>query len=216
MYKAVIFDLDGTLLNTLPSLAHSCNTVLESLGHPTHAQDNYRLMVGRGISNLVLQMLPEDVRERQHAAALEQYYDTYERNLYYQLDPYPGILELLNDLKSRGIKLAVLSNKGQDYTEEIVANILPDTFDHVLGASEKYPLKPDPASANAIADLLQLEKNTILFVGDSNVDMMTAKNAEMTACGVAWGFRTREELLKSGADFIAEKAEDILEIVLND
>ncbi|MDD2427356.1 MAG: HAD family hydrolase [Eubacteriales bacterium] len=213
MFKAVIFDLDGTLLDTLPSLAHSCNTVLMDLGHPTHEQDAYRQMVGRGISHLVWQMLPEAVREAQHSEALEQYHDTYDQNLYYELTPYPGIPELLQNLAARNIKLAVLSNKAQTYSEELVENIFPGIFDCVVGAGAKYPLKPDPASATAIAEYFRLENSEILFVGDSNVDMMTAKNAEMTACGVAWGFRSREELLEAGADYIIEQAEEILDLV---
>ena len=214
MYKAVIFDLDGTLLNTLPSLAYACNSVLESMGHPTHEEDAYRLMVGKGISNLVWQMLPEACRETQHAKALEQYHTSYEQNLFYELAPYPAIPELLASLHKRGIKLAVLSNKVQEYSEQLIRSFFPGIFDYILGASQDYPLKPDPASATAIAEFLELDNSDILFIGDSNVDMITAKNAGMTACGVSWGFRSREELLAAGADHIVEKAEDILDLLV--
>ncbi len=214
MYKAVIFDLDGTLLDTLPSLAYACNTVLEALGHPTHDQDAYRLMVGKGISNLVWQMLPDAYRETQHAKALEQYHKTYDQNLYYKLAPYPGIPELLVSLQKQDIKLAVLSNKVQEYSEELVLSFFPGIFDCILGAGEDYPLKPDPASAMAIAESLGLDDNDILFVGDSNVDMLTARNAGITACGVSWGFRSREELMAAGADYIVEKAEEILDLLV--
>jgi phosphoglycolate phosphatase len=214
MYKAVIFDLDGTLLDTLPSLAYACNSVLESLGHPQHELDDYRLMVGKGIPNLVWQMLPEACRETQHAEALKQYYISYEQNLFYELAPYPAIPDLLTSLHERGIKLAVLSNKVQEYSEQLIRSFFPGIFDCILGDSKDYPLKPDPASATAIAASLGLDNSEILFVGDSNVDMMTAKNAGMTACGVSWGFRSREELQAAGADHIVEKAEDILELLV--
>lgn len=216
MYKAIIFDLDGTLLDTLPSLVHSCNTVLRSLGHPTHEQDAYRQMVGSGISNLVRQMLPEDFRDSQHAQALKQYRDTYKRNLYYKLSPYPGIPELVNELGKKGIQLAVLSNKEQSFSQQLITNIFPESFDFIIGAGTDYPLKPDPASANVLAESFRLDKSEILFVGDSKVDMMTAKNAKMTACAVAWGFRSRDELLEAGADHIVETAEEILQLVFND
>ncbi|NLC25753.1 MAG: HAD family hydrolase [Fastidiosipila sp.] len=216
MYQAVIFDLDGTLLNTLPSLVHSGNTVLKKLGYPTHEQDDYRQMVGSGISNLVWEMLPKDFRDHQHSTALKQYRETYKSNLYFDLAPYPGIPELVEILKENKIKLAVLSNKSQSYSRELVTSFFPGKFDLVIGAGADYPLKPDPASAQAIADFFGLDNSKILFVGDSNVDMMTAKNANMSACAVTWGFRSRDELVKAGSDYVVETAEEISQLVFND
>jgi phosphoglycolate phosphatase len=196
MKKLVIFDLDGTLLNSIADLAQSTNNALEQLGFPTHEIDAYQLMVGNGVRKLIERALPESERttekiERTYALFVP-HYDQHNAD---KSTPYNGIPELLEKLQTAGIELAVASNKYQAATEKLVAHYFPHIhFIAVLGQREGVPVKPDPTIVHDILHLTDYLKEEILYVGDSGVDMQTAINAGIEACGVTWGFRSKTEL----------------------
>jgi len=200
-YGAVIFDLDGTLLDTLEDLADATNSVLTRLGFPTHPVSAYRRFVGNGAFELVRRVLPAESRddktlEKCHRAFLQ----TYARNRHSKTHPYPGIAALLDRLANEKIKSAVLSNKPHTMAVEIVKTLLaPWRFETVLGQRNGYSPKPDPAGAFEIAQQMKMSVSEFIFVGDSGVDMKTAAAAGMFPVGAAWGFRSEEELRQSGA-----------------
>ena len=213
-YQAVIFDLDGTILNTLDDLADSANHVLAAKGFPVHPTERYKTFVGNGIPKLIERMLPSGTPEQVIADTLadfQAYYDLHKND---KTAPYPGISELLKALKARGVKLCVLSNKQHDLSVAIVRHHFgADAFDLIQGQSDRFPTKPDPTSCLFIMEQLGIPAQSILYVGDSNVDMQTARNAGLTACGVSWGFRSVEELTQAGADVIVTHPSDILSLV---
>lgn len=210
MYKAVIFDLDGTLLNTLDDLADSCNYVLAAKGYPTYPVIQYRKFVGNGAAILMTRIHPAGTPQEELDDSLEKFTEYYSAHKDIKTAPYPGISELLNKLKAAGIHLCVLSNKPHEISCDIVRQYFgDDTFEIIMGKSPDYPVKPDPTSCNIILSQLNLEKNEVLYVGDSNVDMQTAKNAGLTKCGVCWGFRDEDELTAEGADYLAHTADDL-------
>jgi phosphoglycolate phosphatase len=216
-WSAVIFDLDGTLLDTLADLADSMNSVLEALGYPTHPVDAYRNFVGDGVTNLVKRALPPEWHERAHGehGFLEKCVDSmreaYELRWAIKTAPYAGIPELLRELGLRGIRMAVLSNKPHDFTAKIVAHFLGSVrFGAVLGAREGVPRKPDPAGVRDALRMLGVPDEETLYVGDSSTDMDTARNAGLISVGVLWGFRTEEELLEHGAHHLVAKPRELL------
>lgn len=215
MFEAVIFDLDGTILNTLDDLADSANHVLAAQGFPTHPTEQYKTFVGNGIPKLIQRILPADASDEVFERTLTEfgkYYDVHKND---KTAPYIGIPEMLTELKSQGLKLCVLSNKQHDLSVQIVKHHFgEDTFDLIRGKMEHFPAKPDPASCNDVISLLNIPRSNILYVGDSNVDMQTGYNAGLTKCGVSWGFRSVEELRSAGADYIADSPQDILKITL--
>lgn len=199
--KCVLFDLDGTLLDSLADLADSMNRVLTRQGLPIHPVQAYRYFVGDGIINLVRRALPIEARKQDIvedcARLMRQEYALHWADT---TRPYPGIAELLDALTARGIQMAILSNKPDALTREVVRTLLPQwNFDAVAGARETTPRKPDPAGALRIARLLHRDPAEFLYAGDTNTDMQTARAAGMFAIGVLWGFRTAEELQKNGA-----------------
>lgn len=217
MFKAVIFDLDGTILNTLDDLADSGNHVLSAQGFPTHPTEQYKTFVGNGIPKLIRRILPPDASEEVFEYTLSEFQRYYGEHKNDKTAPYAEIPELLKELKDRGLKICVLSNKQHDLTVEIVKHYFGDnTFNLVRGKMEQFPAKPDPTSCNDVISLINIPKSNILYVGDSNVDMQTAHNAGLTKCGVSWGFRTVEELKSAGADYIADVPKDILKIAVGD
>ena len=215
-FKAVCFDLDGTLLDTLEEIAVSANAVLERNGYPSHPLESYRYHVGDGVQRLIERVLPESKAKeelliRSLVAELETEYDKRANRL---TTIYPGILELLDKLESLGIRLAVLSNKPHLLTEECIKRFFPNrAFEVVLGQQSHRARKPDPAGAIEVATQLGIPPNEVLYVGDTDVDMKTAKAANMTAVGVLWGFRQRDELLSNGADHIAQSPDDIAKLL---
>lgn len=216
-YQAVIFDLDGTILNTIDDLADSANHVLAASGYPTHPTERYKTFVGNGIPKLIERMLPlgtsDEIRART-LAAFQAYYSAHKND---KTAPYEGIPALLAALRAQGVKCCVLSNKQHDLSVSIVRHHFGEnTFDLILGQSEAFPPKPDPTSCNHIIDLLAIPKRAVLYVGDSNVDMQTAANAGLVKCGVSWGFRRVEELRAEGADYIADTPADIQKLVAGD
>ncbi len=211
-YRAVIFDLDGTLLDTLDDLADAANRVLAVAGHPVHPRDAYRYFVGNGLQTLIRRILPQDRRDNEEAGRLIQAFrEDYGRNWHVKTRLYDGVDAMLTGLRQRGIILAVLSNKPDDFTRICVRQFLGGwRFEVVLGQRAGVPRKPDPAGALEIAGLLDLPPAEILYLGDSDTDMKTARAAGMFPVGAAWGFRTAEELRESGAGRLADRPEELL------
>lgn len=200
-FSGVIFDLDGTLLDSLADLAESMNAVLNSLGVPPHAVEAYRYFVGDGIEKLAARVLPVQNREAENVArCVAGMRREYGRRWHEKSRPYPGIEELLASLAARRVRMAILSNKPHDFTREIVAHFFArHSFALVLGAQEDLPVKPDPRGALRIATALALAPDDLLYLGDTDTDMRTATAAGMHAVGVLWGFRSAKELAASGA-----------------
>ncbi len=215
MIKLAIFDLDGTLLDTIGDLAASCDAVMLQNGLPQHTADEYRQMVGRGILRLVEAAIPEPLRTPEYVEKVRQDFVAYyldHIDLYTR--PYTGISELLKALVERGVKIAVASNKFQVGTERLIRSFFPDIeFVAVLGQRVGVPLKPDPQIDLEIIAAAGVEPSETLHIGDSGVDMQTAHAAGVRAVGVTWGFRSREELEESGADVIVDNAEQILNLI---
>ncbi len=205
MYKIVVFDLDGTLANTLEDLADAVNKGLSENGLPTHSLESYKKMVGDGILNLIKRAIAP-VTDEKTAAKVKEVFDRYYRE--HSTDKtcaYPGTQQLLEVLQEKGILTAVLSNKPHQFVEKILKKIFPHhCFDLAWGKRPEYDIKPNPDSLNAILSLTGIDKSQCLYVGDSDVDCHTARNAGVKCCGVSWGFRGREELEKAGADFIID------------
>lgn len=216
MSRGVIFDLDGTLLDTLEDLAASMNTILERKGWPAHPVDAYRWFVGDGVAMLVQRALPERRRRESIIRECVQAMRTeYAGRWAEHTEPYSGVPELLHALTVRGASLNILSNKPHDAVREMVRHFFPKThFQVVAGAVPDKPRKPDPTAALEIADMLGFASRDMFFVGDSSTDMKTAKAAGMTALGAAWGFRGRDELLASGADGVLETPMNLLSWVV--
>ncbi len=217
MKKLVIFDLDGTLLNTLGDLAAACNYLMERHGYPTHPLDRYRYLVGNGINKLIERALPAGEDSPERAAALRpEFIARYREHLWEHSRPYPGIETLLKTLCRQGILLAVASNKYHEGTVALVQHFFPRVpFAAVFGQREGIPVKPDPAVVHQILSATKVPAGQALYAGDSDVDMRTAAHAGVESVGVCWGFRPRTELEASGADHLAETPQDILPIVLS-
>ncbi|MGN0186260.1 MAG: HAD family hydrolase [Paludibacteraceae bacterium] len=216
MKKLVIFDLDGTLLNTIADLAAATNFALSQCELPTHDTDEYRLFVGNGINKLFERALPEYARDEAHIALVRQHFLTYYAAHNCDLTrPYDGMPELLAHLQVCGLKLAVASNKYQAGTEQLVAHFFPDIrFDAVFGQRENVPTKPDPTIVYDILAATGCTADETIYVGDSGTDMMTAQNAGIEAVGVTWGFRPRTELAALKPAHLADTADETQKIIL--
>ena len=216
MYKLIIFDLDGTLLNTIGDLAESCNYALKMCGHEPHPVNAYNFFVGNGIMKLFERALPEDARDAKTLREMKEYFLWhYEKNNAVFTKPYDGICDLLKRLQSNGCMLAVASNKYQEATEEIIKNYFKDIdFIKVLGQREGIPIKPDPYIINEILNYANVEAAETIYIGDSGVDAATAKNIDnLTFIGVTWGFRPKKELEEHGAKLFANSPEDIWRLI---
>lgn len=203
MKQLCVFDLDGTLVNSLGDLADSANLALSRLGFPVHPTEMYRYFVGGGIPRLIRRILPqgtdEEAIERVHALFAEEY----ARRCLSTTAPYPGIPELLDELERRRVGAAVFSNKDHDFAGRIVAKVFPGRrFAFVQGMTPGMPKKPDPAGLLSHLKTMDIPPARCLYLGDSGVDMRTAQNAGCLALGVLWGFREREELLENGAQYL--------------
>jgi len=214
-YKAVIFDLDGTLLDTLKDLALSMNRTLEALGLPQHPLDAYRYFVGEGATILVTRALPESMRSPEKIEeARELFFRDYARHWMDNTGPYPGIPELIEALAGRDLALGVLSNKPHDFTVACVERFLePERFRAVWGERRGIPRKPDPAGALAMAEQLGASPEECIYVGDTAIDMKTATGAGMFPVGVLWGFRDEAELKDSGAKELISEADQLLDLL---
>ena len=217
MKKIVIFDLDGTLLNTIADLATATNQALQHFGYPTHSIEAYRFFVGNGINKLFERALPETERTEANVLRIRSqfipYYNVHNADF---STPSPGIPEVLHTLQSHGILLAVASNKFQAGTEKLIKKFFPEIdWVEICGNREGVPLKPDTALVDMILDKAGVERKGCVMIGDSGVDIQTAHNAGITSVGVSWGFRSRSELKENGADYIADDATELLHILEN-
>jgi len=214
-YKAVIFDLDGTLLNTIDDIANSVNSVLEKSGFPVHSTEEIKYFVGTGFYNLIRLALPEKNRDDGTIKKLvEMLREEYNTRWNQYTKPYDGIAELLDELTKRNVKKAVLSNKADNFTKIIVAQLLPQwQFEVVWGERPDVPKKPDPTAALEIADMLNISPDEFILLGDSSYDIQTGVTAGMFAVGALWGFRTADELKSAGADALIEKPLDLLKLL---
>jgi phosphoglycolate phosphatase len=217
-YQAVLFDLDGTLLDTLEDLGDSMNAVLAARGYPTHPIPSFTEFVGDGVENLVRRALPPAARRDEalvgELAPLMR--REYAGRWKAKTKPYRGVPEMLKSLSSRGLRLAVLSNKPHPATVEVVAHFFPpSTFDAVLGARPGVPIKPDPGAALEVSRQLGIPPAAFLYLGDTNTDMKTALEAGMYAVGALWGFRGAEELRSSGAQTLIKDPAELLSMLDN-
>lgn len=215
MKKLVIFDLDGTLLNTIHDLADATNYALETLGYPTHPIMSYNNMVGNGVTKLLERALPDDVRTNRMIEAMRTHFlEFYNEHLCDNTEPYPGIPELLAELSRREVAIAVASNKFQGGVDKLIHHFFGDLhWAAVLGNRDGFPVKPDPSIVFSVLAEHPTPKADVLYVGDSGVDMETARRACVTGCGVTWGFRTRRELVEYHADYIVTTPDDILPLL---
>lgn len=211
-FKAIIFDLDGTLVNSIYDLANAMNYVLTTNNLPTHNTETYKLFVGNGIRKLVERALPEHLQTREKIDIFhQQMLQYYNEHCIDKTQPYDGILELLAFLKKEHFHICILSNKTDELTKKIAKKLFAEnTFDIVQGAVPAVPRKPNPTAAINIAQKLNINCQQILYVGDTNIDIETAKKAGMYAVGCTWGFRTKEELIKAYAELIIDHPSDLI------
>lgn len=213
MIKAVVFDLDGTLLDTLEDLMDAVNYALDALGYPLRTLAEIRRFVGSGIRILVERSVPEGTPAAQTDKALALFREEYARCMTNKTAPYPGVKELMRALRDKKIKIGVLSNKHDAAAKELVGGYFGDLTDAVLGQRDGTPIKPAPDGVHDLLKLLDAGKEDALYVGDSDVDMQTAVNAKVRAVGVSWGFRTPEVLRENGAACVIDKPEELLKMV---
>lgn len=215
VFRAVIFDLDGTLLNTLDDLAASVNAALRAAGLPEHAVEAYKTFVGEGMPTLVEKAFPKAAladggRERFVLSVRSEYGKRWKDSS----KPYPGVPELLDELAGRKLPMAVLSNKPHEFTMKSVEALLGRwSFAAIRGALPDRPFKPDPDGALAVARKLGVEPSSVLYLGDTGIDMQTALNAGMHPIGALWGFRGAEELRSAGAKALIKKPTELLDHV---
>jgi phosphoglycolate phosphatase len=213
-FKGIIFDLDGTLVNSLEDISDAMNKVLTTLNYPTHTYDTYQYFIGSGLRNLVSKALPAtNNSDDEIESCFECMVDEYTKICTLKTKPYEGIIELLENLTSQNIKMAVFSNKADELTKKIASEIFPKQFDTAIGLSTEALKKPNPFEAIEISKKWNLKPEEILFVGDSDIDMKTAVNANMFPVGVTWGYRTEEELKSSGAKVVINNASELIEIL---
>lgn len=217
MKKLAIFDLDGTLLNTIEDLGHAANHALQAHGYPTHSIASYPFFVGNGVRRLIERVLPEDARTEATIDRLlvtfKEYYNDHNTDY---TKPYEGIPELLSLLSSRGVAIAVASNKYQAATEKLISHFFPTlSFIAVEGQKEGVPVKPDPSIVFEILAKAKTPKADTIYIGDSGVDMETARRACVDSVGVTWGFRPEKELVESHADTIVNSPGDIEKLVFS-
>lgn len=214
--KAVIFDLDGTLIDSLKDIALSMNKVLQEFNLPTHKIEEYNYFVGDGAKVLTQNATPKNCDENTIEKVLERFKEVYDNAIYSNTKVYEGIYDLLDELQSLDLKLGILSNKPHEFTIKYAQKLLSDyDFKEIHGQREPYEKKPDPKLALEIISRFEINKDEVLYVGDTSTDIKTAKNANINSIGVTWGFRPKEELENEGATYIANTALDILDIIKN-
>lgn len=214
MIKAVLFDLDGTLVNSLADLATAGNSALERLGFPTHCVEDYKYFVGHGLADLARRILPEDKRDEEtKALCLKYIIEYYSDHFVDKTYAYEGMPQLVRELHNKGIKVAVVSNKAQPMAEKVVEKLYGNVFDLLLGKRDEFPAKPDPAMLLFAMKQLGVEPQECAFVGDSGMDMAAALNAGAVPTGVLWGFRTADELNGNGAKFLVNNSQELAQII---
>lgn len=213
MYKCVIFDLDGTLLNTLEDLADSVNLMLENFLCPRRSLEEIRQFVGNGMRKLVERSVPEGFDKNKLESAYEFFREAYRKNMQNKTRAYKGISECLEELNRLGIKIAVTSNKNDDAVKNLCKEYFGELVTVAVGVRDDIPPKPDPEMVNNVISELCFEKSDCIFVGDSETDIRTAKNAGLESVGVLWGFRDREILEQEGADYIVLHTDELTGIL---
>ena len=216
MKKLVLFDLDGTLINSIDDLADSTNYALQQCGLPLHTVDEYKYFVGNSVDPLIRRALPEEEKENQELfdRVKKIYLSYYAAHSKDKTRPYPGISDLLSRCNKADVLVAVVSNKPDDITADVVRYYFPQIhFAATMGPKEGIPKKPDPAGVREVLRITGIALEDALYVGDTWVDMQTAQNSGVQSCGVLWGFRTRQELVENHADFIAANAAELAEII---
>lgn len=211
MKKAVIFDLDGTLLNTLDDLADSTNYALSRFGYPTRTIEEVRQFVGNGVAKLIERAIPEGKNNPNFEKCLAIFKENYAQNMYNKTAPYNGIIEMLSNLKSKGIKIAVVSNKFDLAVKELCKKYFEGFIDFAAGENESQGIKKKPAPDTVISALNEFNfaPEDAVYVGDSDVDIMTAKNSKMSCISVTWGFRDEKFLLENGATILINAPSEI-------
>ncbi|MFN0076264.1 MAG: HAD family hydrolase [Prosthecobacter sp.] len=212
--KAFIFDLDGTLIDSLADIAESINRMLDARGYPRCEQEVFKQMVGDGMEKLVERALPEHARSDELIKiCVEEYRAHYDTLWNAQTRPYDGIVEMLASLKTQGLKLGVISNKAHRFTVPMTEHFFGTAvFDHILGQRVEVPRKPAPDGAHEMAALLGLQTDEMAYVGDSGIDMQFAKSSGMKPVGVRWGFRSEAELLECGADVLISHPVELFDL----
>ncbi|MBQ8203280.1 MAG: HAD-IA family hydrolase [Clostridia bacterium] len=214
MIKAVIFDLDGTLVNSLYDLADAVNFALEKNGFPTHETEKYKYFVGNGIPKLIERAVPEDSRNAETLIKVKaDFFEYYTVHYADKTAAYDGMKETIDKMRASGLKLAVVTNKADNMAKAVAKAVYGDIFDVVIGLSDEFPSKPHPASTLDTVKKLSVSTDECIFVGDSSVDMQTGVNSKITPVGVTWGFRSREELKDNGACYIIDKPCELLNII---
>ena len=216
MYKACIFDLDGTLTDTLESLTYSVNTTLRELQLGQITPEQCKAFVGSGARRLIERSLQAagDSEAKRIEEAMEVYGRIFKKYCTYHVAPYDGIVDMLRELKEQGVQLAVLSNKPHPQTQDVVATFFDEgTFSRVYGQQEGVPRKPDPIALHMLLEELGVSREECLYIGDSDVDMQTGCAAGVPTVGVTWGFRSRDVLATHGATYLVDKPEEIISIV---
>lgn len=217
MDKLIIFDLDGTLLDTITDLAYSVNVALKKKGYPVHEKHEYKNLVGKGITNLLTVALPPGCSDKKTVNEIRSIFiPCYNENCTKRTIPYSGVTELLDSIIKKKWKIAVASNKYQKATEKIVSHYFPDiSFSAILGQREGIPVKPDPTIVKELLELTGSKRENTIFIGDSEIDIITARNAAVTSIAVTWGFRSRKLLASFKPDFLSDTTHDLLTILDN-
>ena len=213
MIKAVIFDFDGTLANTLADLKVAANRALKMYGFPEHDEESYKIFVGNGWVDLIKKATNYSADEETFQKIFNEFRDYYNVHYCDETTAYEGVPELVAACKERGLSVAIVTNKKDDITHIMVDELYGDVFDVVCGTTDQYPPKPDPALTHSVMERLGVKPEECIFIGDSCVDMQTAVNSGALAVGETWGFRGREELLSNGAVHIIDHPAQLLEII---
>lgn len=210
-YNTYIFDLDGTLLDTLQDLANAVNHAMREMNYPERTVDEVRRFIGNGIRMLIKRAAPQGISVEDYEKTLAVFTAYYLDHIADFTKPYDGIAEVIETLKSKGCKVAVVSNKADEAAKKVVKDYFGDIFDMVVGKMDRFPSKPEPDSVLYVIETLGADKNKCIYSGDSEVDVQTAHNAGLPCVGVTWGNRDVSELIAAGAEYIAEKPNEILE-----
>ena len=215
--KYILFDLDGTLMNTLADLRNSINPILETYGFPLLNDEEVKTKLGHGFQNAIRSILPEESRDELFEEALNMFIYYYDMNYFMESKPYPGIPELLKELHENGHRLAVYSNKAEHYTKKLIAMHFKDIpFDEVWGAVDEYPIKPDPKRGEELIAAKGLDRDNMYMVGDSGTDRQAAANLGIHSVLVTWGYRSEEKLLESGPEYLAHDVSELRKILLGE
>ena len=208
--KGIIFDMDGTILNTIDDIADSINYALNTCGYPTHSIHKVKKALGNGGRNLVNKLVPKGMSEEEILEVFHLYQSYYNTHSDIKTKPYDGIIDLLIELKQRGYILAVVSNKFQHLVSNLNEGMFQGLFDDAMGERKGIPIKPAPDMIHLILEELKLSREEVLFIGDSEVDIETGKNASLRVIGVTWGFRDKEELINAGAKDLIDHPKELL------